>query len=80
MSLIKDMARIARDYRAFDDLAKMAERNGVRLISITEKIDVLPKRIHDDENGLDYTLNGDCYLPDIVNPQPEDQRPLGKWG
>jgi hypothetical protein len=25
----------------------------------------LPKHIHDDKNGVDYTLHGDYYLPDL---------------
>lgn len=25
----------------------------------------LPKHIHDDKNGLNYTLHGDYYLPDL---------------
>ena len=28
-------------------------------------MNVLPKKIHDDKNGLDYTLSGDYYLPDL---------------
>ena len=31
----------------------------------------LKPNIH--ENGIDYTLSGDCYLP-------EDKRPIGHWG
>ena len=38
----------------------------------------LKKHIHDDGNGLDYTLAGDCYIPDILPPQ--ESRPIGKWG
>ena len=29
-------------------------------------------------NGLDYTLVGDCYIPDLL--PPEEIRPLGRWG
>ena len=37
----------------------------------------LPLHIHDDSNGLDYTLHGDYYLPDLeVPPTP----PLNRWG
>ena len=36
------------------------------------------KHIHDDGNGLDYTLAGDYYIPDILPPQ--ESRPIGKWG
>ena len=37
----------------------------------------LPKKIHDDKNGLDYTLCGDYYLPDLG---VEPGYPLGKYG
>lgn len=37
----------------------------------------LPKHIHDDNNGLDYTLHGDYYLPDLG---VEPGYPLGKYG
>ena len=37
----------------------------------------LPLHIHDNNNGLDYTLHGDYYLPDLeVPPAP----PLNRWG
>ena len=38
----------------------------------------LPKRIHDDRNGLDYILQGDYYFPVIEDPS--ETRPIGKWG
>ena len=38
----------------------------------------LKKYIHDDVSGLDYTLAGDYYIPDILPPQ--ESRPIGKWG
>lgn len=38
----------------------------------------LRKKIHDDNNGLDYVLVGDCYLP--VLSLPEEIRPIGCWG
>ena len=38
----------------------------------------LRKRIHDDNNGLDYVLVGDYYLP--VLSLPEENRPIGYWG
>lgn len=40
---------------------------------------ILPLHVHDNQNGLDYTLHGDYYLPDIKNPET-DSRPIGKWG
>ena len=38
----------------------------------------LRKKIHDDNNGLDYVLVGDYYLP--VLSLPEEPRPIGCWG
>ena len=38
----------------------------------------LRKKIHDDNNGLDYVLVGDYYLP--VLSLPEETRPNGCWG
>lgn len=37
----------------------------------------LAKHIHDEKNGLDYTLHGDYYLPDLGADLGE---PLGKYG
>lgn len=36
----------------------------------------LKPRIH--ENGIDYILVGDYYIPDLK--LPEERRPIGKWG
>lgn len=36
-----------------------------------------PKHIHDERNGLDYTLHGDYYLPDLEVPPT---LPLNHWG
>lgn len=38
----------------------------------------LRKKIHDDNNGLDYVPVGDYYLP--VLSLPEETRPIGCWG
>ena len=38
----------------------------------------LRKKIHDDNNGLDYVLVGDYYLP--VLSLPEETRPIGCGG
>ncbi len=40
-------------------------------------MNVLPSRIHDSQNGLDYTLVGDYYLPDL---EIERSQPLSKYG
>lgn len=39
----------------------------------------LKPRIHDEANGLDYILAGDCYIPAIELPA-DDDRSIGKWG
>lgn len=38
----------------------------------------LPHTIHDAQNGLDYRLQGDYYIPMISFPS--EDRPVGKWG
>ncbi|MCD8363880.1 MAG: TnpV protein [Lachnospiraceae bacterium] len=40
----------------------------------------LRPRIHDKENGLDYVLVGDYYIPDLRLDAPEEKRTIGKWG
>ena len=37
------------------------------------------KQIHDQKNGLTYTLCGDCYLPGLNLPDA-DKTPLGHYG
>lgn len=39
----------------------------------------LKPRIHDEQNGLDYVLAGNYYIPAIILPE-DDDRPIGKWG
>lgn len=36
--------------------------------------------IHDNANGLDYTLVNDHYLPNLTAAAPADQHPIGRWG
>ena len=36
--------------------------------------------IHDNANGLDYTLVNDHYLPDLTVAAPTEQHPTGRWG
>lgn len=36
--------------------------------------------IHDDANGLDYTLVNDHYLPNLTAAAPTEQHPTGRWG
>lgn len=78
--IVTDVSRIARDPLAFKTFTDQVRKRNIRFIAILEKIDILPMHIHDDSNGLDYTLNGDYYLPDIIDEDMEDHRPLGKWG
>ena len=41
---------------------------------------MLPKHYTNEKTGIRYTLHGDYYLPDLVLPEQEDDRPIGKWG
>lgn len=36
--------------------------------------------IHDNANGLDYTLVNDHYLPNLTAAAPTEQHPTGRWG
>ena len=40
-------------------------------------MNTLPFKIHDSQNGLDYTLVGDYYLPDL---EIESSQLIGKFG
>ena len=40
----------------------------------------LKGHIHDEQNGLDYVLVGDYYIPAIDLAEEDDDRPIGKWG
>lgn len=35
--------------------------------------------IHNEQNGLDYTLCGEYYLPNLLSPQTEEKE-IGIWG
>ena len=39
-------------------------------------MNTLPRHVHDERNGLDYTLHGDYYLPDLEVPETP---PLNQW-
>ena len=39
----------------------------------------MKKHIYDEKNGINYTLQGDYYLPDIAL-STEEQQPVGIWG
>ena len=40
----------------------------------------MKKSIHDNANGLDYTLVNDHYLPNLTVATPAEQHPTGRWG
>ena len=40
----------------------------------------MKKSIHDNTNGLDYTLVNDHYLPNLTIAAPAEQHPIGRWG
>ena len=40
-------------------------------------MNTLPSRVHDSQNGLNYTLVGNYYLPDL---EIESSQPIGKYG
>ena len=40
----------------------------------------MKKSIHDNANGLDYTLVNDHYLPNLTAAAPAEQDPTGRWG
>ncbi len=39
----------------------------------------LKERIHDENNGLNYILIGDYYVPELILPET-DHRSIGLWG
>ena len=40
----------------------------------------LKNTLHDSNNGLDYTLVNDHYLPNLTAVAPAEQDPTGRWG
>ena len=40
---------------------------------------IMKKSIHDNANGLDYTLVNDHYLPNLTAAAPAEH-PTGRWG
>ena len=40
----------------------------------------LKNTLHDSNNGLDYTLVNDHYLPNLTAEAPVEQHPTGRWG
>ena len=40
----------------------------------------LKNPLHNSNNGLDYTLVNDYYLPNLTVAAPAEQHPTGRWG
>ena len=40
----------------------------------------LKNPLHDSNNGLDYALVNDYYLPNLTAAAPAEQHPTGRWG
>ena len=40
----------------------------------------LKNPLHDSNNGLDYTLVNDYYLPNLTVAAPAEQHPTARWG
>ena len=40
----------------------------------------LKNTLHDSNNGLDYTLVNDYYLPNLTATVPAERNPTGRWG
>ena len=40
----------------------------------------MDKYIYDDKNGLWYELQGDYYIPCLILPTEEENKPIGLWG
>ena len=40
----------------------------------------LKNTLHDSNNGLDYTLVNDYYLPNLTVAASTEQHPTGRWG
>ena len=40
----------------------------------------LKNTLRDSNNGLDYTLVNDHYLPNLTAAAPAEQHPTGRWG
>lgn len=40
----------------------------------------LKNPLHDSNNGLDYTLVNDYYLPNLTATAPAEWNPTGRWG
>ena len=40
----------------------------------------LKNTLHDSNNGLDYTLVNDHYLPNLTAAAPAEQHPTERWG
>ena len=78
--IVRDMARLTRNMKAYAQLYEELDLHGVRLIAANEKIDRLPAFIIDEHSGLRCELHGDYYFPILFDPEQENLEPIGKWG
>ena len=78
--IVRDIARLTRDYKKYPVLENLFDKHEVRLISLTEKIDRLPPTITDVKSGIRYDLHGDYYFPRLSVVDQGIHKPIGKWG
>ena len=78
--IVRDLARLTRKMETLSDFYKELDLHGVRLIALNERMDRLPLFIIDENSGLMCELHGDYYFPILLNPEEEDEEPLGRWG
>lgn len=45
-----------------------------------EKIDCLAPTIFDEATGIRYDLHRDYYFPNLLDPEQENSKPIGRWG
>ena len=78
--IVHDLARLTRKIEALSDFTNELDLHGVRLIALNECMDRLPLFIIDEHSGLRCELHGDYYFPVLLDPEEEDEEPLGRWG
>ena len=72
MALMKEVEAGNVEYLCLKDMSRM----GRDYLKVGQIMKELKPRIH--ENGMDYVLVGDYYMPDLK--LPEEHRPIGHWG
>ena len=68
--------------KQLEKLRKSLKQKLEKLQGTDRKDDVVTMKnsIHDNANGLDYTLVNDHYLPNLTVAAPTEQHPTGRWG